>query len=250
MSVTLQVLTYNIHKGFSPGKIKFMLPKMRDAIESVNADLVFLQEVQGEHKRQEKRIEKWPEKSQFEFLSEELWPHYAYGKNAIYQAGHHGNAILSKYQFTEWDNINLSNISRASRGLLHGIINIENVSKRVHVICIHLGLFKEERKGQIDALCERISEHVPEQDALIIAGDFNDWRKEATDELETDLGLREVFKEIEGDYAKSFPAWGPTFRNDRIYFRGLHLESGKCLKQKPWRLLSDHLPLYAYFVVE
>ncbi len=250
MSETLQVLTYNIHKGFSAGKIKFMLPKMREAINAINADLVFLQEVQGEHKRKEKRIVEWPDSSQFEFLSAELWPHYAYGKNAIYQAGHHGNAILSKYEFTTWDNINLSNITRASRGLLHGIIDIANVRKRLHVICIHLGLFKEERKEQIDALCARIAEFVPANDALLIAGDFNDWRKETSDVLETGLGLREVFKEIEGDYAKSFPAWGPAFRNDRIYFRGLELENGVCLNKKPWRLLSDHLPLYAYFKIE
>ncbi len=35
--------------------------------------------------------------SQFAFLADEIWPHFAYGKNAIYSAGHHGNAILSKH---------------------------------------------------------------------------------------------------------------------------------------------------------
>jgi len=59
--------------------------------------------------------------------------------------------------------------------------------------------------------------------------------------------LHEVFKELEGDYAKTFPALRPTLRTDRIYFRGLQLIGGECLKGKPWRSLSDHLPLLAHF---
>lgn len=243
----LQVLTYNIHKGFSPGKVRFMLHKMRDAIESVNADLVFLQEVQGEHKGQEKWIREWPDASQFEFLADELWPHYAYGKNAIYQAGHHGNAILSKYPFHSWENINVATVSRASRSLLHGIIHVSNIKNNVHVLCIHLSLFKSKRHEQLAQLSQRIAEQVPIGDPLIIAGDFNDWRKDATDYLEENLGMQEVFKVLEGDYAKTFPALRPTLWVDRIYFRGMTLEEGICLNGKPWRSLSDHLPLYASF---
>lgn len=243
----LHILTYNIHKGFSHGKLRFMLHKMRDAIQSVNPDLVFLQEVQGAHKHHEKRVREWPNASQFEFLADQLWPHYAYGKNAIYQAGHHGNAILSKYPFYSWENINVATISRASRSLLHGIIHLSKLKVQVHVLCIHLSLFKSKRHEQLDRLCQRIAEHVPINEPLIIAGDFNDWRKDATDYLEEVLGVQEVFKLLHGDYAKTFPALRPTLSVDRIYFRGVTLEKGICLSDKPWRLLSDHLPLYASF---
>lgn len=227
-----------------------MLPQMRDAIGALNPDIIFLQEVQGEHSRQEKRIQNWPDESQFEYLAKELWPHFAYAKNAIYQSGHHGNAILSKYPFVEWENINVATHSRASRSLLHGLIKIEPLDFSVHVICIHLGLFKQERSEQLDTLIDRIAKQVPEGAPLIIAGDFNDWRKEAQESLESHLGLKEVFKQLEGDYAKSFPGWRPTLRVDRIYFRGLKLISGQCLRKKPWRLLSDHLPLVATFELE
>lgn len=246
-SQQLQVLTYNIHKGFSPGRLRFILPKMREALHDLSTDLVFLQEVQGEHKRQEKRIQDWPETSQFEFLAEQLWPHYAYGKNAIYAAGHHGNAILSKYPFSECENINVSAISRASRSLLHGVLNLSEGSPPVHVLCIHLGLFKAEREEQLKILADRIKAHVGMEEPLIIAGDFNDWRKEATDYLEAELNLREVIKELEGEHAKTYPAWRPTLLFDRIYYRGLKLLEGHCLQGNPWRLLSDHLPLYAKF---
>jgi len=36
---------------------------------------------------------------QHEFLAHESWLHHAYGKNSVYDSGHHGNAILSRYPF-------------------------------------------------------------------------------------------------------------------------------------------------------
>ena len=57
-------------------------------------DVIFLQEVLGHHEVHKKRVNSWPEQSQFEYLAHELWPHFAYGKNAVYTDGHHGNAIL------------------------------------------------------------------------------------------------------------------------------------------------------------
>src|SRR5665213_3483852 len=104
----LKVLTYNIHKGFSAGNSEYVLEQMREAIRSVNADLVFLQEILGEHKKHQKRISNWPEDSQFEFLANAVWPHHAYGKNAIYTQGHHGNAVLSKFPIAHWENLDVS----------------------------------------------------------------------------------------------------------------------------------------------
>ncbi|OEH48820.1 hypothetical protein lpari_00220 [Legionella parisiensis] len=45
---SVSLITYNIHKGFGVGgAVRFLLPKMRDAITSLTPDFVFLQEVQG-----------------------------------------------------------------------------------------------------------------------------------------------------------------------------------------------------------
>src|SRR4051794_16201417 len=96
---SIRVLSYNIHKGFSTGNRKFVLKRIKVAIRKVHPDLVFLQEVLGHHEIHKKNVQDWPNQSQFEFLSEELWPHYAYGRNAVYTYGNHGNAILSKYPF-------------------------------------------------------------------------------------------------------------------------------------------------------
>lgn len=239
------ILTYNIHKGFGVGKLRFLLPQMKEAIETMSPDMVFLQEVQGRHDKQEKKVSDWPKETQFEYIAEKFWPHIAYGKNAIYQAGHHGNAILSKYEFTDYENINVSQIARASRSLLHATVKVAKTD--VHLLCVHLGLFKEERLKQVATLTERIVEHIPENAPLVLAGDFNDWRKDLFEVLEYRLGLKEAVKEVLGDHAKSFPALKPALHTDRIYYRGMHLVMADCLRGKPWRMLSDHLPLFASF---
>lgn len=245
---SLSLITYNIHKGFSLGKVRFLLPEMRDALSELNPDLVFLQEVQGEHRRREKRIEAWPDLPQFEYIAEKIWPHYLYAKNAVYQSGHHGNAILSKFAFEDFENINLSSMNRASRSILHGQIKVgEDSPTTVHLLCVHLGLFKAERASQCKALMERISAVVPENEPLLMAGDFNDWRHHLSKPLAEELGIHEAFYRVEGQHARSFPSIKPAFCVDRIYFRGMDVSDVHCLQGKPWRLLSDHVPLLARF---
>jgi endonuclease/exonuclease/phosphatase family metal-dependent hydrolase len=239
---TLRVLSYNIHKGFNSGNFKFVLREVRDTIQNVQADLVLLQEVLGHHRRHEKNIKNWPTSSQFEFLADKIWPHYAYGKNAVYNSGHHGNAILSKYPFTFWENIDISGNRLEKRGLLHGIIKVPGHGE-LHVICLHLALFEAWRKNQIDQLCERIRSHVPEGAPLVVAGDFNDWRQRAHEQLSESLGLTEVFLEANGSHARSFPSWLPILKLDRVYCRSLAIKEAICLTAGPWKKLSDHAAL-------
>ena len=242
----LRVLTYNIHKGFNISNRRFVLHQIREALIDVDADVLFLQEIQGEHRHKEKQVQDWPAISQSEFIAEGIWPHSAYGKNAIYDAGHHGNAILSKHPFESWENINVSPFSWASRSLLHGVIQLPK-SRQLHIICVHFGLIGMERRQQINSLCDRIDSHVPHDAPLIIAGDFNDWLGRAERQFHDRLGLQEIFFATNGRHALSFPAWMPVLPMDRIYFRGFTPLSCERLSQFPWRHLSDHAPLVASF---
>ena len=81
--VTLKVLTVNIHKGFSFFNRKFILHELREAVRSVAADVVFLQEVHGTHSHHSERLVNWPRAPHYEFLADSIWPTYAYGRNAI-----------------------------------------------------------------------------------------------------------------------------------------------------------------------
>src|SRR5690606_15038796 len=125
--------------------------------------------------------------SQLEYLADTVWTHHAYGRNAIYQHGHHGNAILSALPFVHWNNIDASVLSFSQRGFLHGTIE-----GGLHLICVHLGLFERERKLQVTQLIEYIHHNIPEDEPLILAGDFNDWRCTTHRRLQQELQLTEV----------------------------------------------------------
>src|SRR5690606_8972317 len=105
---------------------------------------------------------------------------------------------LSKYPFLRWDNINVSSMSRASRSLLHGVITLPDISRTLHVVCIHLDLLAHERRRQLSILNDYLAEKVPAREPLIVAGDFNDWHAKADRFLNTDLGLNEIFRETHG----------------------------------------------------
>ena len=245
----LRVLTYNIHKGFSTGNRRFILPRLREAIIKANADILLLQEVQGKHSRHELTQDGWPKCSHAEFIAEGVWPHIIYAKNALYTKGDHGNAILSKYPFIRWENINVSALSWASRSLLHGVIRLPHVNEELHIICIHLGLISLERKKQFRVLCDRIEGHVPKNSPLILAGDFNDWSEKAQHYLSENLHLKETHQTLHNKHARTWPAWMPILKMDRVYYRGV--EPLSCIRPRHglWRRLSDHAPLLATFKI-
>lgn len=243
----LQVLTYNIHKGFNSGNRHFVLHQIREALLSTNADILLLQEMQGEHQKHQKKIANWPMLSQFEFIAEGIWPFHVYGQNVNHKFGHHGNAILSKYPFESWKNINISPYPWASRSLLHGVIQLPHSSQALHIVCLHFGLTGRERLRQATSLCDRIDSYVPHDAPLIVAGDFNDWCGRIERHFHEHLGLQEIFRETHGCFARTFPAWLPVLPMDRIYYRGLMPISCDRLGHAPWHMLSDHIPLTARF---
>ena len=243
----LKLLTYNIHKGFNITNRKFVLHQIRDILRSTNVDLALLQEIHGEHQGHKATRKNWPEASQYEFLADEVWPHFAYGKNAIYDTGHHGNALLSKYPIIGWENLNVSLLRRASRSLLHGVIDIPGASTQVHVICVHLDQLRMIRNHQMKHLAQRIKETIPKDAPLIVAGDFNDWSDHVSKFLFAEPNMKEVHHALYGRHAMTYPAGWPMLPLDRIYYRNIELENCRCVSGHAWNALSDHLPLYAEF---
>jgi endonuclease/exonuclease/phosphatase family metal-dependent hydrolase len=80
---------------------------------------------------------------------------------------------------------------------------------------------------------------------LILAGDFNDWKKMSCDRLASSLGMTEAFKHCHGKLLPTFPAKLPVLSLDRIYVRNLRVKDAWVHTGKPWSTLSDHLPLSA-----
>jgi endonuclease/exonuclease/phosphatase family metal-dependent hydrolase len=243
MTDSLTVLSLNLHKGFSHFNRRLVLHELRDAIRGVGADLVFLQEVIGEHSGHAKRHVRWPTVPQYEFLADSIWSSHAYGRNAVYQEGHHGNALLSRYPIEAYDNLDVSTESGEPRGLLHCRILVPWLDQPLHAYCVHLGLREAHRQHQLRALADAVNLRANAAEPVIAAGDFNDWRQCGHAVLATSAGLREAFVESRGRAARSFPALLPMLRLDRIYLRGLCAASSRVLTQRPWSRLSDHAGL-------
>lgn len=241
----LTVMTVNIHKGFTVFNRKFILPELRDAVRKVGADVVFLQEVLGMHDEHGRRFAGWPEAPHYEFLADDIWPEFAYGRNAVTTKSHHGNAIMSKFPIVHDRNHDVSIAGPEKRGLLHCILRVPGQPIDVHAICVHLGLAESHRQQQLEKLCDMVRSEVPENAPLVVAGDFNDWRRRANDTLWKGAGLKEVFTTAYGEHARTFPARFPIFALDRIYVRNASVHLPVVLPRRPWSHLSDHAPLAA-----
>jgi endonuclease/exonuclease/phosphatase family metal-dependent hydrolase len=257
----LRIITYNIHKGVSSFGQRPRIHALKQAISSLEADVLFLQEVQGRHDLHALRhASNWPELPQQDFLAGDSH-HCAYGMNAVYDHGHHGNALLSCFPILSSRNQDISDHAYEARGILHCVLQVPGTN--VHCYVVHLGLFSGSRKRQNDALIAAVKSSAPDGEPVIIAGDFNDWGNRLSGELRDALGVCEVFdqnlsrrgfgtylRQLSGrgpkiQPARTFPAALPVLQLDRIYVRGFKVESAQVLHGALWAKLSDHAPIVA-----
>jgi endonuclease/exonuclease/phosphatase family metal-dependent hydrolase len=246
----LRVATYNIHKGVVRERFGLRpissVHALRSRLHELDADLIFLQEVQGRNEQHANRFEQWPGEPQDEFLARSPTLKHtfesAYGRNASYLHGHHGNALLSRFPIVRKENRDFSDHALEKRGVLHCVVQVEN--HNVHCFVIHFGLFARSRERQTDALIDWIAREVPPRSPLLIAGDFNDWRDRLSRRLIDSLQVGEVMGS-----ARTFPALVPWLRMDRIYQRGFTLQGARVLRGPSWARLSDHAPLVADFTL-
>jgi endonuclease/exonuclease/phosphatase family metal-dependent hydrolase len=243
MTERLKVVTLNIHKGLSHFNRRMVIHELRDGLRALNPDVVFLQEVQGLNQRYALRFAACPG-PQHEFLAGPDWQH-AYGRNAVYDHGHHGNAILSRFPFVSFTNEDVSDHRYERRGLLHSVVSIPGWQRNLHCVCVHLSLHERGRNRQLEAISGRLEELASRDVPIIVAGDFNDWRHRATAVLERRLGMTEVSVAHSGRAARTFPSMLPFLQLDRIYVRGFNVAASSVHRGKPWSMLSDHLAVSA-----
>ena len=256
----LRIATWNIHKGVSALGKRPRVHGIKQALAGMAADVVFLQEVQGRHDLLALKHASWPAQAQHEFLAGET-QHCAYGMNAVYDHGHHGNALLSGFPIASAHNHDVSDHAFESRGILHCVLALGD--HEVHCYVVHLGLFAGSRLRQTDALIEAVQSTAPPEAPVLIAGDFNDWSNALSDALRERLRVAEVFDEHLpstrfGSYlrrlagrgprqapARTFPAAMPFLQLDRIYVRGFRVQGARVLHGASWARLSDHAPIVA-----
>ncbi len=243
----LRVATYNIHKGvrgFGPNK-RLEIHNLGLAIEALDADFVFLQEVRLFHTREAQQFQRthfgWPMQGQARFLAPEGYE-VAYRTNAVTRHGEHGNALLSRWPIGDIGHHDVSDHRFEQRGLLH--VPTQWNGLRVHTVVVHLGLVHSSRVRQVQRLADFITEQVPRDELLIVAGDFNDWG-EKLDPAMAAMGLHRACAPGGATPPMTFPSLMPVFALDRFYLRGLRCRSTMVPRGMTWARMSDHLPLVA-----
>lgn len=243
----LKVMTYNIHKGFSTGGMKYILRTIKEALHTTAADIVLLQEVVGQHRKSEERD--WPTESQFEFLADQIWSHYSYAKNAIFSQFHYGNAILSRFPIIQEKHTVISTNRFEQRGLLHCEVEIPELKQKIHLYNVHLDLLKRGRRIQFQKIVSQIKSDVKAKERFIMGGDFNDWTGELNQMFIQQMGMEEAHTKFHNKPAKSFPSFFPVLTLDRIYSRNMDIIGCMPLIGKPWHKLSDHIPLMVEYAL-
>ena len=244
----LRVATYNIHKGvrgMGRGK-RLEIHNLGLAVESFDADLVFLQEVRLFHTRDARRFDRtsfgWPDQGQADFLAPEGYT-AAYRSNAVTRHGEHGNALLSRWPVGDVGHHDVSDHRFEQRGLLH--VPVQWNGATVHAIVVHFGLVHASRVRQVERLAAFIAAEVPPGEMLVVAGDFNDW-SEKLDPLMAAVGLQRAHVPEAGRaHRLTFPSLAPVFALDRFYLRGLRCSTMMVPRGMAWARMSDHLPLVA-----
>jgi endonuclease/exonuclease/phosphatase family metal-dependent hydrolase len=282
-AVRLRVATYNIHKGVLRERFGLRttarIHELRARLHELDADIILLQEVQGQHQRHARRLEHWPAEPQDIFLARapSLRQSFesAYGANAHYLHGHHGNALLSRYPILHQAQRDFSDHALEKRGVLHCVLELP--VGPVHCFVVHFGLLAASRERQLEALIDWIRREVPANTPLIIGGDFNDWRNKLSPRLRDAVGVVEAFDSVRPRLAgraaefareqlqdigmsvdaaidrprtrvktaRTYPALVPWLRMDRIYLRGFSVTDARVMRGAAWARLSDHSPLVA-----
>lgn len=268
----LRVATYNIHKGVTGIRGRPRIHDVRLALQAIDADIVFLQEVQDRNERMA-RHPGYPFGTQLAFLASGVYAHHAYGMNAVYPHGNHGNAILSRHRITDSTNHDISDHVLEKRGLLHAVTRLgAGKGREVHLICVHFGLIKRSRVRQAAFLADFVQREVPARAPLIIAGDFNDWQQRVDEVLRERLGVEEVAvaatpaaqdgglldrllswrpaSDVQAGVSRTFPSFAPWLRLDRIYVRGFQVLDMYVPQGLAWARCSDHAPLIAELALE
>ena len=237
----LRVATYNIHKGvqgIGPAR-RLEIHNLALAVDTLDADIVCLQEVRLENRREADYFSLWPKVPQAEFLAPEGYE-AVYRTNAVTRHGEHGNALLSRWPIVCHRHEDMSDHRFEQRGLLHVEIQVGKVS--LHAIVVHFGLIPGSRIRQTAQLQRYIAREVPPDAPVIVAGDFNDWGTQVRKLLRA-----EALHSFEGPRTLTYPSRLPVAQLDHIYARGMQPLSLAAPRGRAWSRMSDHLPLIAEF---
>ena len=227
----LRVMTYNIHQGIN-ADLMVDLAAIGDSIASENPDVVALNEV-NRGRPTNGFLDVLP------YLSRRLGLPYVFGSN--YADGQYGNAILSRYPITEWENNHYANNTTEIRGALRVVI--QTPDGEVTFFSTHLDHIGGENNARLEQVTELLALWGGEGRTVIL-GDLN--AVPDTPEIAAlyAAGLVDVLLATgQGD---AYTFWDPIpTPGRRIDFIFLSPDMTVVNAWTPQTRASDHLPVVA-----
>jgi len=234
----VRVLSYNVHKGVGTDGVTD-LERIAEVIRHYDADVVALQEVMW--------YEPWRRKrSHYQQLFELLdLPYAALGLNCRRHFGIYGNATFSRLPFTGDRNVDLTVPLQRSRSALHTVVRVDEGLPDLHVLNLHLGLARFERKIQMERLVGELDSEVGREAPAIVLGDTNDWRDRLFPGVLRGAEFTRHAPRKRGPTHGTFPSWYPVADLDKVFVRGaLRLVRAFPSRLAIARVASDHLPVF------
>ncbi len=239
MAAGLRLATWNIHKGIGTDR-RYEIERTMAILSGIDADVVCLQEV-DEH------VPRSSFHRQARLIADSLgYRHVAVGLNVRVRGGHYGNVTLSRFPVRDAHNVDLTIRPKKRRsGLVTRILGPDG---RPYVVGnVHLGLLHLERAFQMRALLRHLRDASGEDEALVIAGDTNDWGNRIGRPLER-KGVLRVAREAHHRSAgpRTFPSSRPLAALDKIFLRpSMKVLAVTTVLDERTAVASDHLPLVA-----
>ncbi|HEY8507064.1 MAG TPA: endonuclease/exonuclease/phosphatase family protein [Steroidobacteraceae bacterium] len=225
----LRIASYNIHRCVG-SDFRRDVERVARVILEMDCDTVGLQEVDN-------RGGEGHDSMQLDYLAQATGMHAIAGATILRHEGHYGNALLTRRRIVSICRHDLSFRRYEPRGALE--VDLEVGGNIVRVLVTHLGLWRVERKYQVQKILARIREF-PDEQSIVVLGDINEW-----------LPLGRPLRWLHGllgkpPWERTFPVWAPMFALDRVWVR----PRGSLLKLEVHRTelsrkASDHYPIKA-----
>lgn len=224
-------VTYNIHQAV--GRDGRRDPaRVARTIQSLNADLVALQEVDAAPGLDTVSVQMTDLAAAGQYLA-------IPGPTMIRSERSYGNVLLTRFDVERVKRFDLSQAGREPRAAIDVFLRTPG-GQRLRCVVTHLGLSGRERRRQLEILLRILAEDWG--DPTLLMGDFNVWwpysRIERT--------LSRLFGP--SPRPRSYPARFPLLALDRIWvYPSRLLIELRAKETSVTRAVSDHLPVLAKF---
>jgi endonuclease/exonuclease/phosphatase family metal-dependent hydrolase len=235
----IRVMTYNIHAG-KDSKLVNNIERVAAVIDSADADIVFLQEV-------DRRTTRAEGADHFLQLTQLTRMHGVYGKSLDFQGGEYGIAILSRWPLDSIAAVQLQvdppqERSRAYEPRIALHVRVQTPAGPVDAINTHLdasgsGTY---RRQELIAVLAHMKHQTTPGAPLLFGGDLN--ARPVTDDIAAvSFVLTDAFGTCGTGSGDSFPAHAPDRRIDYIFLQGARCTAARVLETQA----SDHRPMLA-----